>query len=703
MRSHLFRSVRAWLFDAHQMRVRPVRGARSQNGVAAHVLTLESRQLLSGGTTAESPAAMPAALNLLPVVQSRDFTIYENSANGAFIGTISASNSTPNETLTFSIDAGNTNNAFTINAVTGVLSVNSSTALNFETTPKFTLTIKATDNGSPQQFGAATVTVALLNVNEPPTMPSRTATIAENSPIGSAVTIMAGTDPDMDKLSYSIVGGNAKNTFAINPNTGAVTVNDPKLLDYENASPFVLTVLATDNGAPPLATSAQLIVYLSNVDEGPPVVSPQNFSIGENSLDNAFIGTISAKNPDTYQTHRFAITAGNINDAFAIDPDTGVLSVKHQSALDFETIPHFQLTIMATETTAPGQSGSGVVTVFLRDVNEAPTVVTPKVVALTENSVVGTVVATVNVADPDAGQSFTYAITGGNTLDAFVINPQTGVITVANSAALDYENRPPFDLTIEVKDNGQPVLSGEGTLKIVLKNANDAPLLYAASVKLAENSAVGTTVLDYKIVAKDQDVGQALSYSITAGNTKNAFKIDAATGVISVNNSAALDFETNPAFTLTIAVTDNGVPVLMSSAKLTVNLTNVNETPVLLPQSFAVKTFSATGTVVGKVKSSDPDAGQTRTYSIVSGNGVFNNLFAIDATSGNITVNNAARLLFPGQFSLVIKVTDSGSPSLSATATMTIDVNSTGTVPNPLIASVKATPRTLTARSRFLS
>ena len=64
----------------------------------------------------------------------------------------------------------------------------------------------------------------------------------------------------------------------------------------------------------------------------------------------------------------------------------------------------------------------------------------------------GTVVA----SDPDAGDTLTYAITGGNTGGAFTINPSTGEITVNNSAALDFETTPSFNLTVAVTDSGTP-------------------------------------------------------------------------------------------------------------------------------------------------------------------------------------------------------------------------------------------------------
>jgi len=52
--------------------------------------------------------------------------------------------------------------------------------------------------------------------------------------------------------------------------------------------------------------------------------------------------------------------------------------------------------------------------------------------------------------------------------------------------------------------------------------------------------------------------GNAVTYSITGGNTNGAFAINTATGVISVANSAALDYETTTSFGLTVSATDGG-------------------------------------------------------------------------------------------------------------------------------------------------
>lgn len=112
--------------------------------------------------------------------------------------------------------------------------------------------------------------------------------------------------------------------------------------------------------------------------------------------------------------------------------------------------------------------------------------------SVAENAVNGTSVGTVAASDPDGGQTLTYAILGGNTGDAFAINPTTGEITVANRAALDFETTPSFNLTVQVTDNGTPPLTAATTVTITLLNLDEAvPTALAALTNVT--SAGGTS------------------------------------------------------------------------------------------------------------------------------------------------------------------------------------------------------------------
>ena len=127
---------------------------------------------------------------------------------------------------------------------------------------------------------------------------------------------------------------------------------------------------------------------------------------------------------------------------------------------------------------------------------------------------------------------------------------------------------------------------------------NQAPVASDATWQLMENSAVGTVV--GTVSASDPDAGQQLTYSIIDGNTNNAFKIDSATGKITVANAAAINFEAIPTFQLLVSVSDDALASLSDTALVVVNLQDVVEPPV--PGVFKIaKDLVVKGTAGGDV------------------------------------------------------------------------------------------------------
>ena len=99
---------------------------------------------------------------------------------------------------------------------------------------------------------------------------------------------------------------------------------------------------------------------------------------------------------------------------------------------------------------------------------------------------------------------------------------------------------------------------------------------------------------------------------------------------------------------------------MSSQASITILLADVNEAPVITNQSFSISENLSAGTVVGTAIATDPDAGQSKTFSILSGN--TNNTFAINPSSGTITVANPAGLDFELNpiYNITVKVEDNG-------------------------------------------
>jgi hypothetical protein len=81
--------------------------------------------------------------------------------------------------------------------------------------------------------------------------------------------------------------------------------------------------------------------------------------------------------------------------------------------------------------------------------NHSPEISNTSAVSLGEDDSIGTAVATISASDAES-ETITYAITAGNTGNAFTINSSTGAITIA--AALDYTATASYTLTITATD-----------------------------------------------------------------------------------------------------------------------------------------------------------------------------------------------------------------------------------------------------------
>ncbi|MGH8557960.1 MAG: cadherin domain-containing protein, partial [Methylococcales bacterium] len=531
-------------------------------------------------------ACSPTGANEAPVVDAATFSLPENSANGTVVGAVTAADADlPPQILTYAITAGNTGNAFAIDPSSGQITVASMAALDFETTPAFHLTVRATDNGVPARSGSATITINLTNVNDAPVVSVATFSVAENSANGTPVGAVTAIDADLpaQTLTYAITAGNTGNAFAIDPSSGQITVDTMAALDFETTPAFHLTVRATDNGSPNLNGNATIAINLTDVNDAP-VVSAATFSVAENSANGTPVGAVTAIDADLpAQTLTYAITAGNTGNAFAIDPSSGQIAVDSMAALNFETTPSFSLTVRATDNGSPNLNGNATIAINLTDVNETP-VVSAAIFSVPENSVNGTPVGAVTAADADLPpQILTYAITAGNTGNAFAIDPSSGQITVASMAALDFETTPTFNLTVQATDNGSPNLNGSATIAINLTNVNEAPNAVddAAAVNEGGTVTVLTTPLAATTVVlndSDPDAGTMLFVTATPS-------LAPAHGLLTLNVDGTFSYTHDGTETTTDSfiyeVCDNAPTPLCDTATVSITITPVNDAPVI--------------------------------------------------------------------------------------------------------------------------
>lgn len=177
-----------------------------------------------------------------------------------------------------------------------------------------------------------------------------------------------------------------------------------------------------------------------------------------------------------------------------------------------------------------------------------------------ENSAVGTVVGQI-VADDKSGQDLSFIIVDGDNDEIFSLEKNTGILTVKNPSLLNYESLESINITVEVKDEFGKWNNSEITIAVI-----NLPEINNQIFTIPENRAIGT------IIGTVVTVDQNLTFSITAGNTNNAFAI-ANNGNITVNNETAIDFETTPSFDIEIKATNEGNK--NDIAAITINLTDL--------------------------------------------------------------------------------------------------------------------------------
>jgi len=203
----------------------------------------------SAGATASLPPFDLTVTNVNdpPVVTSgQSFSVPENSANGTVVGTVAATD-VDSPITGFSIVNGNTGDAFAID-VNGQITVLTSTALDYETTPTFNLSITATDGtdtSAPETVVVNLTDVANASVNLPPQAADICKATPQDVPVSNIP--FNASDPDGDDSLlrfYRVTNGTKGNAtvditgrFSYTPHPGArgTDVITYKVVDQQGA------------------------------------------------------------------------------------------------------------------------------------------------------------------------------------------------------------------------------------------------------------------------------------------------------------------------------------------------------------------------------------------------------------------------------------------------------------------------------------
>jgi hypothetical protein len=300
-------------------------------------------------------------VNEAPVVSNQTYSINSNSTNGTIVGTVIATDPDLNQALNYVITNGNTNNVFTINNVTGIISITNSNYLLNSGNP-FNLGISVSDNGNPVLSTNCIATIIVAQSNQAPVISNQSFTIAENSAAGTTVGQVIATDSYGQILSYTIVSGNSSGAFSLS-SSGLLTVANSSVLNYESTPIFNIGVIVSDNGTPALSSQATITIFLTNVNEAPYVVAGQYFTTNSSTPVGTVVGTVQRVEPDQNQTTQYQIIDGDPTGAFAIGSYTGILTVANSVELKKLANKTLKLRIRVTDNGSPVLSSSDLITI----------------------------------------------------------------------------------------------------------------------------------------------------------------------------------------------------------------------------------------------------------------------------------------------------------------------------------------------------
>ena len=387
------------------------------------------------------------------------FSVSENAATSTVVGTVSATDPDANDTLSFSITAGNAAGKFAIGSGTTSTPIKVAVVLDYETTKSYTLTLQVSDG----KGGTATTTVSITVTDvadTPPDAPSGlTASVSGGTVVDLTWNAVAGADRyrvdrrGASTTTWTAVTSSATSTAYTVPGLTCATAYDFRVGAHGDGktrlgwsasyTTTTATTAACSNNAPRFASSTY------------------SFSVAENASTNTVVGRVSATDPDASDTLSYSITAGNDAGKFALGTGTTSTPITVAAALDYETTQSYTLTLQASDSN--GGTATTSVSITVTDVADtlppAPSSLTASVLGtavmlswkapddptvtgyriIRETNVVGIGPSSVHVIDTGStattyidvnvspGTSYSYAVMA---INAAGVGPRTPFVTV---------------------------------------------------------------------------------------------------------------------------------------------------------------------------------------------------------------------------------------------------------------------------------
>ncbi|NXC34527.1 PCDGH protein, partial [Campylorhamphus procurvoides] len=360
-----------------------------------------------------------------------------------------------------------------------------------------------------------------------------------------------------------------------------------RALDREKQSSFELVLTALDGGDPARSGTGQVRVNVTDANDNPPVFSKNIYEarVAENLPVGSMVLRVRATDADEGSNGRVSYSFGSgpkgVRELFVVDRESG--EVRTAGPLDFEERTKYNFELQATD--GGGLTDHCEVQIDISDENDN----SPEITILSlsspvrEDAPVGTVVALLNVNDPDSGENGEVSCELSGEAPLSIVASSGGSYKVVTASALDREQAGEHRVTVVARDRGRPALWSRAELVLEVSDVNDnAPVFSEAaySAYVWENNAAGALVL--RVSAWDADAGAngRVSYWLAGGSAGAAgaaplVSVEARSGAVYAQRS--FDYEQCREFALTLRAQDGGAPARSSTATLRVFVLDQND------------------------------------------------------------------------------------------------------------------------------
>ena len=411
------------------------------------------------------------------------------------------------------VNCSTTNSMFSVRVLEGrgyIVQVDKH--LDREVNEEINITIVCVDSGSPKLSTQSSFLLRITDENDNApvfTHPKYIFNISENNRKGEIIGRVAAIDRDIGTNAKSLyfLNGISDSLVRIDHQDGYIVINE--VLDRENISRLSFSVLARDEGDPPLTGTASIVINVLDANDNRPqfVKSSLEFSVTDDMQAGTPVGKLLATDADSGRNAQFEflmLVRGELP-PFVVFSD-GV--IRTDRPLNWKMKKRYQFEVLVKDRGTPALNNSGIVVINIQRANHnAPVIIFPfgknNSVTITSDMEPGSYITRVHAIDRDDGinGNLSYSIAGGNKDDTFEIKSLTGEVFLKRR--LRMKDATFYTLTVSVQDHGNPQKETQQKLNIAVVYVNmTATMADRSDIKYIVISGVvgGVTIVMFIVV-----------------------------------------------------------------------------------------------------------------------------------------------------------------------------------------------------------